>query len=365
MSNADPLSSELSFSRNLMTSFIQISAVAILVGYCLMVVGPFIGIVLWGIVLSVAIYPLHVKLAGVLGGNEKIAATIITVIGLLVLLLPGWLITDSAISTVVQLSSKISAGTLVVPPPNESVAGWPLIGEQLYSAWNTGSTNLQSFMEEYQAQVRQIGEWLLGSAGSLLIGLLHFTASFIIAGVCLLYARSGYETSNAIFDRVTPNRGQHITDLAIATIRSVTNGVLGVAAIQAVLAGLGFMVAGVPAAGVFTVVILVSAIVQVPAILIMVPLIVWVFSFAEPLTASLFAIYSIVVALSDNVLKPILLGRGVDLPVLVVLLGAIGGMIKFGVIGLFLGAVILGLGYQIISDWVWPNKSDPETADDA
>jgi len=349
----------------MMTSFIQISAVAILVGYCLMVVGPFIGIVLWGIVLSVAIYPLHIKLAGLLGGNEKIAATIITVIGLLVLLLPGWLIADSTISTVVQLASKISAGTLVIPPPNESVAGWPLIGEELYSAWSAGATNLQGFMAEYQSQVRQIGEWLVGSAGSLLIGLLSFTASFIIAGVCLLYARSGYKASNAIFDRVAPSRGQHITDLAVATIRSVTNGVLGVAAIQAGLAGLGFVVAGVPAAGVFTVVILVAAIVQVPATLIIAPLIVWVFSFAEPLTASIFAVYSVLVALSDNVLKPILLGRGVDLPVLVVLLGAIGGMIKFGVIGLFLGAVILGLGYQIMSDWIWPNKSGPEMTDDA
>jgi len=103
--------------------------------------------------------------------------------------------------------------------------------------------------------------------------------------------------------------------------------------------------------------VLVTAIIQIPAILIMVPVIIWVFSFAEPVPASIFAVWSIVVALSDNVLKPMLLGRGVDLPVLVVLLGAIGGMIKFGVIGLFIGAVILGLGYRIISDWIWPDES--------
>jgi predicted PurR-regulated permease PerM len=142
----------------------------------------------------------------------------------------------------------------------------------------------------------------------------------------------------------------------------VTNGVLGVAAIQAALAGIGFALIGLPAAGLFTLVVLVLAIVQIPSLVIMIPLIVWVFSFASTGAATVFAIYAVLVGLSDNVLKPLLLGRGVDLPVLVVLLGAIGGMLTFGVIGLFIGAVILGLGYRVISDWIWHRERDPAAA---
>ena len=161
--------------------------------------------------------------------------------------------------------------------------------------------------------------------------------------------------------RISPARGQHLVDTSIATIRSVTNGVLGVAVIQAVLAGIGLLIMGVPHGGIITGIVLITSIVQVPALLIIVPVVFWVFSFAAPLPATIFAIYMLFVALSDNVLKPILLGRGVDLPAAIVLIGAIGGMIQYGVIGLFLGAVILGLGYTIISDWM--QSGSDETAD--
>jgi len=365
MNEQESIDNEQAFSRKLMSSFIQISAVAILVGYCLTVIGPFLGIVLWGVVISVAVFPLHTKLTKTLGGKEKFSATIITLIGLLLIWIPGWLVTSSTISTATEAATHIKSGTLQIPSPDSSVAEWPIIGERIYDAWNAGADNFEAFLSQYQDQVRQAGEWLLSSVTALFTGLLGFTASIIIAGVCLMYARSSYDTTHAICNRIAPDRGQHLTDLAISTIRSVTNGVLGVAIIQAGLAGIGFALAGIPAAGMFTVIILVAAIVQVPAILIMLPLIVWVFSFAGPVTASVFAVYSILVALSDNILKPILLGRGVDLPVLVVLLGAIGGMLKFGVIGLFLGAVILGLSYRIISNWIWPANSGASAPEDA
>jgi predicted PurR-regulated permease PerM len=241
---------------------------------------------------------------------------------------------------------------MIIDPPNEKVRGWPVIGEKTYEVWSEASENLQATVMKYEPQVRAAGEWFLKAALGVGVGVLHFVASFIIAGILLMFGREGHNTMAAIAGRIVPGRGEELTNLMISTIRSVTNGVLGVAVIQAALAGIGFAFIGLPAAGVFTLVILVAAIIQVPALLIMLPLIGWVFSFASTGAAIVFAIYSIIVALSDNVLKPMLLGRGVDLPVLVVLIGAIGGMIRFGVIGLFLGAVILGLGYQIIRTWL-------------
>ncbi|HNP37360.1 MAG TPA: AI-2E family transporter [Woeseiaceae bacterium] len=358
MSVSETMSDERRFSRNMMTSFIQISALVLLVGACAMVVKPFAGIVLWGFILAVAVYPLHLKLTGLLGGREKLSATIITLVGLAIILVPGWLVTESAMETTQTVHQHIEDGDFTIPPPNERVQGWPVIGKKLYQGWSSASTNLQATLHKFEPQVRKAGERLLSLVSAMASGVLHFVASIIIAGVCLMFASKGYATTTEVCERISPARGRHFSDLIISTIRSVTNGVLGVAAIQAGLAGIGFWLIGLPAPGVFTLIILITAIIQIPAILIMVPLIIWVFSFAGTGAATVFAIYAILVALSDNVLKPMLLGRGVDLPVLIVLLGAIGGMITFGVIGLFIGAVILGLGYRIINDWIWSRDFD-------
>jgi len=351
------------FQRNMMTSFIQIAALVILVSYCLTIVGPFVSLVLWGVVLAVAIHPLHAKLASKLGGKETRAATVMTLIGLFIVVGPGWVMIKSIIASITSLAAEMKAGSLVIPPPADKVADWPVIGERVYALWSSAAANLGETLKSLDPTPRDASQWLVRKIGSLATGLLQVAVSIIIAGVATVYAKSGYKLSCAIASRIMPGRGQHMTDVSIATIRSVTNGVLGVAVIQAVLAGAGMMVMGVPHAGIITAIVLITAIVQIPAILILGPVVFWVFSWAEPMPATIFAIYALVVALSDNVLKPILLGRGVALPAVIVLIGAIGGMIAFGVIGLFLGAVMLGLGYTIISDWI-ASDEDNAPADD-
>jgi predicted PurR-regulated permease PerM len=355
------MSDERSFTRYMMSSFIQISALVLLVSFCAVIVGPFAGIIVWGIILAVTVYPLHLRLASALGGRAKWSATIITLVGLAIVLVPGWFVVDSTINTAQAIHADIGEGDFRIPPPNTSVRNWPVIGERLYAGWSAASQNIESVLAEHKPQVKAAAERFVHAAGALLSGMLHFVASVIIAGFFLMYAQSGYGTTVAICDRISRDRGKHLADLMISTIRSVTNGVLGVAVIQAVLAGIGFALIGLPAAGLFSLVILVTAIVQIPAIVIMIPLIVWVFSFASTGPATVFAIWAVLVGLSDNVLKPLLLGRGVDLPVLVVLIGAIGGMVAFGVIGLFIGAVMLGLGYRVISDWIRGPEADTPT----
>jgi len=353
------------FQRNMMTSFIQIAALVVLVSYCVAIVGPFVGLVIWGIVLAVAIYPLHLKLAAMLGGKEKMAATVMILVGLIIVVLPGWIMIKSVIASIMTFAAEAKAGSLVIPPPADTVAEWPLIGERVYQFWNSAATNLEETLSAIEPTPREASEWLVRKIGSMTLGILQVAASIVIAGIATLYSKRGYEVSRAIATRISPVRGPHLTDVSIATIRSVTNGVLGVAFIQAVLAGVGLMVMGVPHGGIIAGVVLITAIVQVPALLILGPVVVWVFSFATPIPATIFAIYMLVVSLSDNVLKPILLGRGVDLPAGIVLIGVIGGMIKYGIVGLFLGAVILGLGYTIITDWIHAADEDASTSDAA
>jgi predicted PurR-regulated permease PerM len=343
---------DATFQRNMMSSFIQIAALVILVSYCLAIVGPFVSLVIWGIVLAVAIHPLHQKLAAAMGGKEKAAATVMILIGVVIVIVPGWMMTKSIIGSITALAAEMKAGTLVIPPPADKVADWPLIGERVYALWSSAASNLGETLKSLDPTPREATQWLAGKIGSLVSGLLQIAASIVIAGIATMYAKSGYRLSCSIASRIVPKRGEHLIDVSIATIRSVTNGVLGVAVIQAVLAGIGMVVMGVPHGGLIAGVVLITAIIQIPALLILGPVAVWVFSIAAPVPATIFAVYALFVALSDNVLKPILLGRGVDLPVVIVLVGAIGGMIQYGVVGLFLGAVILGLGYTIISDWL-------------
>ena len=354
-------SQDRAFQRNMMSSFVQIAALVILVSYCVMVVTPFAGIVIWGLVIATALYPVHRSLSARLNGSEKLSATLLTLAGLALVILPGAMLTKSSISSIVSLASDLKAGTLTVPTPSERVAELPLVGEQLYTAWQAAATDLEAFVNDFQTQLKDGSRWLLGKSAGMGLSLLQFAASLIIAGFALLQAGGGYRLSCAIAEHISPERGQQLVNLSIATIRSVTNGVLGVAIIQAVLAGIGFSVMGVPHGGILAGVVLVTAIIQVPALLIIAPIVAWVFSVADTLPAVIFAVYMLAVALSDNVLKPLLLGRGVDLPALVVLIGALGGMVKFGIIGLFLGAVIVGLGYEIISNWIQVNR-DRQTA---
>lgn len=340
------------FQKNMMASFVQIAALVILVSYCVIIISPFAGLAIWGVVMAVAIYPFFLKVSGVLGGRQKLAATLFIVFGLAVVLVPGWAMTESAIQSIISFSTELKAGNISVPPPSDSVSTWPLIGERLYTVWVAAAGNLEATLNEFQPQLREVGAWLARTIGSTALGVLQIAASVIIAGVVMLYAQSGYSLSCSIAEKISSGRGRHLTDISVATIRSVTNGVIGVGVIQGILAGIGFFVMGLPHAGLLAAVVLITSIIQIPALVIIAPIVVWVFSFASPLPATIFAIYMLFAALSDNVLKPLLLGRGVDLPAIIVLFGALGGMVAYGVIGLFLGAVILGLGYTIISQWL-------------
>jgi predicted PurR-regulated permease PerM len=186
--------------------------------------------------------------------------------------------------------------------------------------------------------------------------ILQFVISIIISGVLLVNAGVGGKAAQAVLSRVAGEQGETLANLAGATIRSVVQGVLGIAVIQAVLAGAGLVAAGVPVAGLWALMVLVLAIVQLPPILVLGPIIVYVFSIHETTPAVIFMLWSILVSLSDTFLKPLLLGRGVEVPMLVILLGAIGGMMMSGIIGLFIGPVVLSISYKIFFSWI---QNDP------
>jgi predicted PurR-regulated permease PerM len=369
MSNSKQSSKDQAFVRRSLAAALQIGLIFLLASWCLKIVYPFVGLVAWAAIIAVALYPMHLKLSAKIGGKEKWSATIIVLIGLAILLVPTWSLTGSSIDTAQELAAGLEAGTLSISPPDAKVAEWPVIGKRTHKVWSDAAVNLEATLRKHSDQVKAFSNWLLKSVASTAKGVLGFAVSIIIAGVLMVSAESSYKAFRAIGHRLSGERGADFTDLTVATIRSVAKGVLGVALIQTALAAAGLLAMDIPAAGIWASIILVLAIAQLPPLLVLGPIAVWVFSTADPIPATIFMVYALFVSFSDAILKPLLLGRGVDVPMLVILLGAIGGMITAGIIGLFIGAVILALGYKLFVFWVNPEEeqgsAEVETSSEA
>lgn len=363
MTSADSSKVDQKFLANAMASFLQIGALLILLVMCFSIVRPFISIVVWAMILAVAIYPLHVSLTARIGGREKTSASLFVLIGLAIILVPTWILGESSLSSLQSLAHNLREGTLSVPEPDSGVADWPVIGSKTYEVWSNAASNIEAFLGQYDTQLRELAQKVFGFASGTLVGVLQFVLSTIIAGALLLQSKGGYNATREIMaSLVGTERGARFTDTSILTIRSVVKGVLGVAVAQALLSAVGLVLIGVPAAGLWAGAVLVLAIVQLPPILVLGPIAFWVFSVAEPVPATIFLVYSIIVSVSDAFLKPMLLGRGLDTPMLVILIGAIGGAIAMGIVGLFIGAVILALGYELLVTWMAPDAPEPEEA---
>jgi predicted PurR-regulated permease PerM len=347
-----PASSRKSFTNEAIEIAIRLALLFLILTWCLQIVSPFISLVAWGGIIAVAIYSPYLKLVNRLGGRKKLAVALIATIGIGVILVPVVSLSGSLIDGATRLGSQISSGQMHVPPPSESVSEWPLIGEKIYPVWKQASENLGASLRQYPEQLTVVGKKLLSLAAGVGAGVLQFVVSTLMAAVFLLNAESVNQGLKKLVNRLTAEKGDELLALTAATIRSVAVGVIGIAFIQAMLGGIGMLFVVVPAAGLLAILILVLAIAQLPPILILGPVAVYVFSVESTMVAVLFLAWAIIVSASDMVLKPLMLGRGVNVPMLVILLGAIGGMITTGIVGLFIGAVILGVGYTLIIAWV-------------
>lgn len=330
---------------------ISLLLVFFIIAWSIQIVSPFIGLMLWGAVIAISLHGVFCVLRSRLGG--KLAAIVFGLVGAGIVLVPAWLFAESIFVAAKDFAAAVETGSFDIAPPPESVAGWPLIGEQIFRVWTEAATDFEQFLEDFSPQLKDLASLGLSKAAGIGVTVLMFLASTIIATVLLANDKAVERGMRRLFTRlVGPERADEHLGLTTATIRSVTMGVLGVAFIQAVAGGIGMVFAGVPGAGIWAVAILVLAIAQLPPLLVLLPAIIYVFSHESTVVASIFAVWSIAVAFSDALLKPLLLGRGVDVPTLVILLGAIGGMLMSGILGLFVGAVVLALAYKLMLLWL-------------
>lgn len=331
---------------------IRIGVLAVIFLWSLSIIRPFVQIVLWAIILAVAVYPLYSGLARRLGGRGKLSSAVMTLLALAVLLVPSWRFFGRTIEEARDVAARAEAGTFQVPPPPEKVRDWPLIGERTYTFWRGASQNLEATLERLQPELASLGKWALRSLAGLAGTVLQFVVSILIAGVLLSTGERGRAFSVKFATRLAGPSGEDFVRLTVMTIRSVFQGVLGIALIQSALAAIGLLLIGVPGAMIWALLVLILAVVQLPPILVLGPVMVWAFATQSTTAAVIFLVYGLIVSGSDTFLKPLLLGRGVDVPMLVILLGAIGGMIMSGIIGLFVGAVVLAVAYQLMMAWL-------------
>jgi predicted PurR-regulated permease PerM len=251
-----------------------------------------------------------------------------------------------------ELVTSVRDQTLTIPPPDPKVADWPLIGKPIHAAWLALSTNMEDALVTYREQILKIGDKFLDMIKSVGSGLLMFILSVIISGFLIVTAEKSEKSAISFFTRISGSTGDELVSMIILTIRNVAKGILGVAFIQFVLIGGTLILAKVPFAGLWALAALLLAIVQLPVGIVAIPLVIYFYSAMAPLPATLWSVLIIAFSLSDNFLKPWLMGKGAPVPMLVIFLGAIGGMMMSGFIGLFTGAIVLSIGYKLASIWL-------------
>jgi len=346
MDNKQQVSDENLSNRAVLIA-LRISFVAFLFLLSYLILKPFLLMVVWGIIIAVGVFPIFSRLSKILGNKDKLSSIILTLTALALIITPTVLMLDSTVVSVKNIAEQYESGTLVIPPPSDKIAQLPVIGKPISKIWKLASKNLKEAIKTLEPQIKKYYPKVIhavsGLGGTILLSIL----SIIIAGVLLLQAKSSEQTTHKVFRFLVGKNEKEFTKLTILTIRSVVQGVLGIAVIQSIAAGGLFVIFNIPVAGLWALLVLILAIIQLPPMLIMLPIAIYGFSIMSTTYAVIFLVLSIVISAADTFLKPIFLGRGVDVPMLVILLGAIGGMVVFGILGLFIGSVVLAITYKI------------------
>jgi predicted PurR-regulated permease PerM len=323
-----------------------------LVGYwAFILIKPFLTIVIWSTIIAVALYPIFEWLSARFVGHRALAATIITVCSLVVMLGPATWLGLSLADSVRTLSARLSDGTLAIPPPPERVKAWPVIGNNAYETWQLASTNLRQMVTQAAPHLKPLGAGVLAAAGSVSINLLKFIIATVISGFLFIPGPRLVHSVKNIFQHLAAKRGEMFVDVAGATIRNISRGVIGIAIVQALLAGIGLIVAGVPGAGLISFAVLLLGIIQIGPAIILIPVVIWSWFAMDTSMAALFSAYMILVGLLDNILRPLVMAKGLSTPMPVILVGVFGGTLAHGMIGLFIGPIVLSIAWQLLALW--------------
>lgn len=338
------------------TSFIEtairLAVLALLLYWSFVLVQPFISIFIWSAVLAVALFPIFEWISFRLGERRRLAAALTTVLSLVIIIGPATWLAMGLVDSVRMISERLDPSVLVIPSPPISLKSWPLIGDPIYQFWDLASTNLSAAFATIVPQLKPLGGRLLRVGADTGLGILKFLIAVVVAGFLFSPAPALHAAIKRFSRRLNPTRGEELVDQAVATIRAVSRGVIGISVLQALLAGIGLMAAGIPQASLIAFAVLILGIIQVGPSIVLIPVIIWSWMTMETMSALLFTVYMVPVNLLDNLLRPIVMGRGLKTPILVILIGVIGGTLAYGITGLFLGPIVLAVIWELMVAWI-------------
>ncbi len=330
---------------------IRLGLLLLLFYWSFVLLRPFISILVWSVMLAVALYPAFDWLSAHLGDRPRTAAIVLTLVVLAIFMGPAAWLGIGLVEGLRSVSGHLTAGDIDIPSPPAGVRDWPLVGSQLYVLWQKASDNLAATFREIAPHLKPLAAPILSIAGSAGTGTIKFLLAVIAAGFLFPSGPRLVAATRNMLAHVVPERSKDFVALAGATIRTVAQGVIGVAVLQALLAGIVLKIAGVPNAGVLAFAVLVLGIVQIGSLPILLPVIIWIWTARDVGAAVLITILLVLVGASDNVLKPLLMGRGLSTPVLVIFVGVMGGTLAHGIVGLFIGPIILAVVWELLMAW--------------
>jgi predicted PurR-regulated permease PerM len=339
---------------------IRLVVLGIVIAWCLQIVGPFVEIALWAVILAVALHPAFLWLARILGDRPRLAAAVFTLLMLAVVFGPISLLATTMVRNMTEVATRFADGSLQIPPPPAGLLELPLVGVRLHAAWLEASTNLLEVARLAAPHLEPVGRVLLNLAAGATVAFLQVVVATVVAGILLVTAEPLGAYARGFAKRLVPERGDAFVSLISATTRGVARGIVGVAILQSLLIGLGFIAADIPFAGILTFLVLVLSIVQIGPTVVVVGAIIYAWWSLDTVTALLFTAWMVPANLFDNVLRPMLIAQGLTVPLLVILVGVIGGALAYGLIGLFIGPVVLGIGYELLLAWIADDPGVPD-----
>jgi predicted PurR-regulated permease PerM len=340
--------------RDITRSVLAVLFIGALIGVSLWVLKPFLGPAIWAMTIATATWPLMTAVQGRLWGRRGLAVAVMTVVLLCFLVVPLWLAIGTIVSNADAIAGFVkSLSTFEVPPPPAWLGKIPVVGGDLQAAWEkVAQAGLQEFLRRLAPYGGTAVRWFAAEVGGFGALVLQFLLTVVLAG--LLYARGEQAAGwmRRFGRRLAGPRGEQSIRLAGQAVRGVALGVVVTALAQSILGGLGLVIAGIPFAAVLTALMFLLAIAQVGPLLVLVPSVAWLYWAGSTGWGTFLLLWTLVVGTMDNFLRPVLIKKGADLPLLLIFTGVVGGLIAFGLIGIFVGPVVLAVGHTLLTAWV-------------
>jgi predicted PurR-regulated permease PerM len=341
-------------SRDLARITLAVLVIGLLIVACLWILQPFLAATVWATMIVVATWPMMLGVQARLGGQRWAAVTVMTFAMLLVLVVPLVLavvtIVDHAEEMVAWLKAIAAAG---IPSPPNWLEQVPLAGERIAREWRQlAATPSEDLVKRATPYARQAVQWFAAQAGGFGLMLLQFLLIVVITAVLYSMGETAARGVRRFARRLAEDRGESSVVLAGQAIRAVALGVVVTALAQSTAAGIGLAVAGIPYAAVLTAIIFILCIAQLGPLLVLAPAVGWLYWTGDPVWGTVLLVWTVIVGTMDNFLRPILIKRGADLPLLLIFVGVIGGLISLGIVGLFVGPVVLAVTYRLLESWI-------------